>query len=209
MTTSVTIPYKLTACLIALFIFITGTLRAQGFLQQKIIQIAKLEAYLIELKKGYDIVQKGLTTIGDIKKGDLDLHTLFFNSLELVNPAVKNYVKIADVIAMQIQMVSDYHSYSAKFTSSLAFNNQELNYYKSVYDNIISLTGKDIDALTAVLSDGKLKMSDDERINRINTLYRQVLDKYNFIHSFGNQAQLHAMQRNQTAQEITNLQKIF
>ena len=179
------------------------------FLQQKIEQIAKLELYLVELKKGYDIVQKGLTTIGEIKKGDLDLHSLFFNSLQVVNPVVKNYIKIADVIVMQIQMISDYHSYYTKFQDSHSFSSKELSYFQSVYDNILNLTGKDIDALTTVLSDGKLQMSDDERINRINVLYVQVLDKYEFIHSFGNRVQVNATQRAQSTQELSNLKKLF
>ena len=179
------------------------------FLQQKIEQIAKLELYLVELKKGYDIVQKGLTTIGEIKKGDLDLHSLFFNSLQVVNPVVKNYIKIADVIVMQIQMISDYHSYYTKFQDSHSFSSKELSYFQSVYDNILNLTGKDIDALTTVLSDGKLQMSDDERINRINVLYVQVLDKYEFIHSFGNRVQVNTTQRAQSIQELSNLKKLF
>jgi hypothetical protein len=44
-------------------------------------QIALLQTYIGYVEKGYDIVNKGLTLIGDIKNGDFKLHNEFFNGL--------------------------------------------------------------------------------------------------------------------------------
>ena len=65
-----------------------GGLRAQSDIQAMLKQIAKLEIYIIDLEKGYKIAREGLTTIGEIKKGEFNLHSLFFSSLESVNPVV-------------------------------------------------------------------------------------------------------------------------
>src|SRR5690606_38045577 len=47
-------------------------------------QIAALKVYLEYLKKGYEIVDKGLTTIGEIKNGTFSLDKDYFNSLKAV-----------------------------------------------------------------------------------------------------------------------------
>src|SRR6266700_2397107 len=61
-------------------------------------QIIKLQAFIVVLEKGYQVVNTGLTIIGDIKRGDLSLHTNYFNSLETVSPQVKKYSRIASIV---------------------------------------------------------------------------------------------------------------
>lgn len=44
-------------------------------------QIGALKIYIGYAKKGYSIVRQGLSTIGDLKQGDLNIHTGYFSSL--------------------------------------------------------------------------------------------------------------------------------
>src|SRR5260221_4860823 len=67
-------------------------------------QIAALQVYIDYAKKGYDIASKGLNTIRDIKNGDFNLHRDFFGSLKQVNPKIKKYAKVADIIAYQVSI---------------------------------------------------------------------------------------------------------
>src|SRR5438067_1061295 len=69
-------------------------------------QIALLQTYLGYLKKGYSVVNTGLTTIGRIKSGDLDLHGTFFSSLKAVSPRVKNSEKVAELLSSQVALVA-------------------------------------------------------------------------------------------------------
>src|SRR6202790_2696983 len=85
-----------------------GRLHAQSDIQAMLKQIAKLEIYIVDLEKGYSIAKEGLTTIGEIKNGEFNLHSLFFNSLQKVNPSVAKYSKIAEIIADQIAILSDF-----------------------------------------------------------------------------------------------------
>ena len=96
-------------------ISLTYNSQAQGIFNQKagqiknlIKQIALLEVYIGYLEKGYDIAKKGLTTISDIKNGDLHLHLDNFNSLKTVNPRVKKYVKVVDIVTLQLQIFQVY-----------------------------------------------------------------------------------------------------
>src|SRR6202035_4749485 len=85
-----------------------GSLNAQGDIQAMLKQIAKLEIYIVDLEKGYRIAREGLTFIGEIKKGEFNLHSLFFSSLQSVNPSVAKYSKIAVIVADQLSIVSSF-----------------------------------------------------------------------------------------------------
>jgi len=110
-------------------------------------QIIKLKTYLSWLKKGYDIANKGLTLIGDIKHGDFNLHKDYFNSLEQVNPQIKGDVKIAAMISMQVQMLSSYKSYYQQFKASGVFTGKELNYLYQVFTVLLDDVARDITEL--------------------------------------------------------------
>jgi hypothetical protein len=172
-------------------------------------QIAKFEVYLSYLKKGYDIVNKGLTLIGDIKHGDFNLHKDYFNSLDQVNPQIKSDVKIAAMIAMQVEMLSSYKAYYQQFRASGVFTNQEINYFYSVFTTLLNDVAEDITELTNVVTDGQLQMKDDERINRIDKLYTGMTGKYNFLYSFADQVQVQSLQRQKELQELKTIQKMY
>src|SRR5258706_14560273 len=65
-------------------------------------QIAANKVYIDYLEKGYSIARNGLQTIQNIKKGDFNLHFNFFDSLKKVNPKIKGWAKVADIIAYQL-----------------------------------------------------------------------------------------------------------
>lgn len=182
---------------------------AQGLIATMAEQLAKLQLYLQELKQGYAIVQQGLTTIGDIKKGDFDLHSLFFNSLKDVNPAIKNWGKVADILAMQVQLVFGCGSSLQQAASSGNFTSSDLQYLAAVYSNLKTLTEKDIDELTSLLSDGDWQMTDDDRMARIDHLYKQVSDKYSFLRTFSSRVMAESNQRTQQRTNLQDLKKLI
>jgi hypothetical protein len=186
-----------------------GKVGAQDIITPMIEQIAKLELYLQEAKKGYSIVQQGLTTIGDIKKGDLDLHSLFFSTLKGVNPAIRNSGKVADILAMQVQILFGSASTVQKFGSSGSFSATDLKYLSAVYSNLKELTLTDIDELTGLLTDNNWQMSDDERISRIDQLYSLVVEKYTFFRSFSSRVSLQGQYRAREKAGLQNLGKLF
>ncbi len=154
-----------------------STAKAQDMVTVMTEQIAKLELYLQEAKKGYSIVQTGLNTISQIKKGDLDLHSLFFSSLTTVNPAIKNWGKVADIIAMEAQIFIGCAATFTKLVQTNAFTAQDIQYITAVYSNIKGLSSRDVDELTKLVTDGNWQMSDDDRMSRIDQLFNAVRQK--------------------------------
>ncbi|HSZ33025.1 MAG TPA: hypothetical protein VK772_06925 [Puia sp.] len=188
-------------CLFAIFGFL-GSAKAQSDIQAMLKQIAKLEIYIVDLEKGYKIAQEGLTTIGEIKKAEFNLHSLFFSSLESVNPSVAKYSKIAVLISDQLSIISAFKSLIQKINSSGKLTNSEIQYVQSVYSNLSDESTKTLNSLIAVLKDGTFEMTDDERIKRIDVIYNDMEDKYAFSQNFCTQTNQVCLLRTGKANEL-------
>ncbi len=179
--------------------------KSQGLIETMTTQIAKLELYLQETKQGYDLVQKGLSTIGDIKNGDFNIHSLFFGSLKTVNPAIKKWSKVADILTTEAQIMTGCSKSIKQFSIANAFSTATVTYLTAVFSNLENLTGKDMDELTGLLTDDKWQMDDEERMHRIDLLYKSVTDKYHFLTSFSTQV---AAMAQDMAHQKTNFQHL-
>ena len=182
----------------------------QGQTQTKYLmqQIAALQVYIGYVQKGYSIAQKGLGDIGKIKKGDLDLHTDYYNSLKSVNPKVRAYSKVAAIIRMQVDILKVYRDGTAAMSKSGLFSNEEESYVSNVYQKLLDDCATTIDELTMVTTDGKLQMTDDERIRRIDAIYADMQGKYGFVRSFSDQSRLLAAARRHDKNDILTSRNI-
>ena len=158
-------------------------------------QIAANNVSIDYLEKGYELAKTGLNTIQNIKKGDFNLHRDFFGSLEIVNPKIKTYTKVADIIAYQVRIVKNISTTIKNLKESGQFNADELDYSKAVFENLLEECLKNVDELYLVITSGALQMTDDERIKRIDQLYTDMQDKYSFCQSFSEEHSVLAMQR--------------
>lgn len=191
--------------LFLLLVSAAGGLQAQTFaewFQQKktqkkylLQQIAALQVYISYAQKGYNIAKEGLTTIGGFTRGEFNLHTDYFNSLKSVNPEIKRYAKVGDIIALQIKIVQNYNRTYRQINSSDAFSNDELAYIGRVFGRLLDDCDKTLDELITITTDSKLEMKDNERMDRIDKLYLDMQDKFTFSQSFSNDAKSLAASR--------------
>ncbi|WP_090659552.1 hypothetical protein [Parafilimonas terrae] len=158
-------------------------------------QIAALQVYMGYLQKGYKIAKDGLHTISGFTKGELNLHTDYFNSLKTVNPSIKRYARVADIITLQVKIVQGYHSNYKQLCGTNALSGDELTYINEVFAKLLDDCAQTLDALITVTTDGKIAMKDDERLKRIDQLYADMQDKYSFSQSFSNDAKILAASR--------------
>ncbi len=200
--------------LFLLFISAADKLQAQTFAEwfdQKntqtkylIQQIAAFQVYIGYLKKGYNIAKGGLNTISGFTRGELNLHTEYFNSLKAVNPKIRRYTKVAGIIALQVRIVQDYNRTYRRLSGSDTFDNEELDYIGRVFSRLLDDCAKTLDELMIITTDGKLEMKDDERMERIDKLYSDMQDKFTFLQSFSNDAKSLASARLREKSDIQN-----
>lgn len=67
-------------------------------LQVMLGQIVALDAYSAAAAQGYRLVENGVHTIADIRRGEWGLHQTYYGSLRTVNPAVRGMAEVSAVL---------------------------------------------------------------------------------------------------------------
>ncbi|HMR55863.1 MAG TPA: hypothetical protein PKC10_01005 [Cyclobacteriaceae bacterium] len=172
-------------------------------------QIVLLRLYLGYLKKGYEIADKGLTTIHNIKNGDFNLHRDFFGSLKNVNPHIKNTAKVADIIAFQVYIIQNIKRVNNFCKNNEYFTPEEIRYVAAVYSNMLFLCDASISELLTIIRSNETEMKDDERLVRIDKLYDDMLDKHAFVQSFDSDVRLIARERERETRSVERMHKQY
>ena len=165
-------------------------------------QIVALKVYLDYLKKGYKVVDKGLTIVGDIKQGKFDLDLDYLASLRSVNSSVSGSAKVIAIVAGQRRVISNFRELKGMSESTGFLSDEEKRYVNNVYGNMLRESEILLDELDRVLSNSDFEMKDDERMKRIDALYLDMEDKYAFIKSFSNSTRVLVAQRSAEKHEV-------
>lgn len=172
-------------------------------------KLTQLKNILSDMKKGYQIVSNGYNSVKQITEGNFSLHDVFISKLMAVNPVIKNYKRVADIISYQKYMVKEYQQAFSRFNASQVFNKNELKYLVQVYKGLLNQSLQNIDELTTIITSSKLSMSDDERIKIIDRIYEDTSDKLQFLKSFNRKTNVLMLQRNREKDETQHLQNLY
>jgi hypothetical protein len=181
-------------------------------MQQLILDIEKLtqlKGILSDMKTGYQIYQQGYGSISQLSKGNFDLHSVYLNGLLSINPTVKNYGRVAEIITQQASLLSEYKSSYKQFRQSGTFSANELSYMSDVYIQLVTQSLENLDELTNVLTAGKLRMSDDERMRAIDRIYASSSDKLQFLRHFNRQGVILSLQRTKEIGDTNTLKQLY
>jgi len=183
---------------------------AQFFAQKKtrrellLQQIAALQVYTGYLKKGYEITKSGINTINDIKNGDFDLHSIFFDSYKQVNPAIRNYSKVPAIMSFAQSIERSCSNAMATIEADPNLMQEEKAYSKGVLETMLKKTVALIGELNTVITDDLAEMKDADRIVWIDKIYDEVKGKYTFVQSFNKSTQILSAQRSHQQKEINS-----
>ena len=172
-------------------------------------QIISLQAHIAQLKKGYDIAKKGYNTIQSVKNGEFSLHNIFISDLKIVNPKIKKYARVADIISNQFTILKVCNESVRKVRGSGRFRPPEIAAIADVSATLLKEVAKTIDQLAAVVLNGKYEMSDDERINRIDRLYTQSTQQLNASYAISQQVNFVDRNRLQEFSESDAMRKLY
>ncbi|MFT3981204.1 MAG: TerB family tellurite resistance protein [Ferruginibacter sp.] len=200
-----------------IIILIICSCSLQGFSQSQEVQqlllnvekLAQFKKILKNMYNGYKIIYKGYTTIKDISEGNFNLHKTFLDGLLQVNPAVRKYKRVADIVSYQLKIVNEYKAAFNQFKQDKHFTSDEIEYLGKVYSNLFQVSLKSLDELAMVITAGKLRMSDDERLQAIDRIYSDIVDQFSFLQEFNNSTAILAVQREKEMQEINVSRKIY
>ena len=86
---------------------------------------------------------------------------------------------------------------------------EEINYIGKVYANLLDESVKNLDELAMVITAGRLRMSDDERLQAIDRIYASIEDQFSFLKDFNSSASYLSMQRQSEKTEIDMSRKLL
>lgn len=186
---------------------------AQSFEVEQLIldwqKLSELKNILSDLYKGYEILSNGYEAIKNISEGNFNLHKAFLDGLLAVNPAVKNYKRVTDIIDYQALIVSEYKAAYNRFRNDKNFSPDEIVYLSQVYGNLFNESLSDIDHLINIITAGKLRMSDDQRLRAIDDICDEAKNKLMFLRSFNASTTMLAMQRAIERNDLQTIQNLY
>ena len=181
-------------------------------IEQLMLDIEKLTQFksiLADMKAGYQIYEQGYGAVSDLSKGNFDLHNGYLTGLMAVSPAVRNYGRVAEIIAQQASLVSEYKRANRNFRQSGSFSADELLYLSQVYAQLISQSLENLDELSSLVTANQLRMSDADRIKGIDRIYNSNTDLLNCLRAFNRQGVLLSLQRAKDSNDKQTLKKLF
>lgn len=171
-------------------------------------QIAALEAYINLGKNGYKIYKTGLNTIGNLKNGEFILHDDFFNSLKNINPSISKYPRVKDIVENVNNILTIQRAGKDNIRNNALLRPEE----RKQLMETIALMQKEAESLlqelNLVLEPGVLEMKDDERIQRIDKIYQDVLLLYHQTSQLNQGTIMLLKGRKTNALDIQNMRKL-
>jgi DNA repair ATPase RecN len=172
-------------------------------------KLAQFKQILKDMKKGYQILDGGYNTVKDIAEGNFSIHKVFLDGLMQVSPTVRKYKRIVDIIDFQIILIREYKNAFERFKRDENFAPEELAYLGRIYDNLFKQSLRNMDELTNVITANKLRMSDDERLKAIDTIYEDMQDKLIFLRHFNNNTTVLAVQRAKEKNDVKTIGQTY
>lgn len=171
-------------------------------------KLAQFKQILSDLKKGYEIVSKGYGAVRDISKGNFSIHKTFLDGLYVVSPEVRKYRRVAQIIEYQLLLIKEYKAAYNRFRQADVFSPGEIAYLASVYERLFDSSMRNLEELTMIVTAGQLRMSDDERLQAIDKIHKDMEDKVMFLRYFNNQTLVLVLQKEKVKAEVGYSRKI-
>jgi hypothetical protein len=206
---------KIFSRLTALALLLTTTMFATAQSQEaeqlllNVEKLAQLKKILSNMEKGYQVISSGYNRIKDFSKGNFDLHTMFLDGLLAVNPSVRNYRKVAVIVSTQQSLLRECARASSEFARNRLFTVKEINYIKDVYQGVLDQSLKNLEEFVMIMTSGKLRMNDAERLEAIDRIHDNMQDKLSFLRSFNNNTRLLGARRKLQQNDIDRSRKNY
>ena len=180
--------------------------------KQLLLDVEKLTQFkqiLNDLKKGYEILSGGYEAIKNISQGNFNMHQTFLDGLLQVSPANPKCERIADIIKYHLRIVKEYKAAFGQFKEDKTFTIDEIDYIGNVSRRLFNESVKNVGDLITVVTAGKLRMSDDERLKAIDHIWDEVQDQYAFLRDFNGSTAMLSKARQKEQEDVDVMKKLI
>jgi hypothetical protein len=150
-----------------------------------------------------------LDDITDWLKQTKDLYSEYYRELSQVKQVIADYDKVKQIIALQTNILSDYHWAFTRFKQDKNFTSPEINNMNIVYSGIISQSLKNVDQVLLVVNDFVTQMSDAGRMNIMDQAAYDMQKQYNNMKIFNNQNIALSLQRSAESNDLQTVKNLY
>ena len=154
-------------------------------------KLAQMKAHYHTMVQGYRTLENGYRQVNDLVKGNFLQHQEYLDGLWAVRPSVRQYGRIQMIVQRHRQMVDEYRIVLQQMQSARLLKNEELQRLKSSMAAVVNRSNGLLDDMMLVLTPGRLRMNDEERIGLINRVdgeggellqqFRSIVDGYSAL----------------------------
>lgn len=150
-----------------------------------------------------------LNNISDWLGKEKELYAGYYQELSKVRRLIADYDAIKQIISQQTQLVSEYRQASALFSRDPHFSAEELKYMGHIYNGILQESLRDLDEVTAVITDLATQMDDAERLGRIAQAAKAMQTNLDHLRRFNHQNAGLSLLRARDAQDKTAVKQLY
>ena len=186
---------------------------------KKAVQAADLEVQKIQNQTIWlQDAQKTLeNTMSELDLSDItdwvqkikDLYSEYYQELSEVKQIIADYDKVKTIIQTQERIVSEYNSAYASFKQDKHFTASEISYMGQVYSGIIDESLKNLDQLLLVVNAFVTQMTDEKRLDIINSTAKGMQKNYNDLKKFDNQNIQLSLQRSSDYNDLETVKQLY
>lgn len=153
--------------------------------------------------------QLQLNNIAGISQRQKDLFSNYYEELFKVKALITDYEQVQHIISRQKQLVSLYQTSWSVTQQGGHFNAGELQQISGIYNGILQESAANLDQLAKVVNSFQTRMSDEQRIELIDRIAKQVDGNYNDLKRFTNQNIQLSMARSHDAQDVQTIKNLY
>jgi len=178
------------------------------------LKIQRLQTKTIWLQNAQKLIENSMTKsqldaiTGWVEKQRL-LYKDYFEELSKVKSVLSYYYKVKEISELQLSLVKAYKQGLRAVGSDRHFSAGEVTYMASVYSGIIDESLKNLDRLSLAINAFTTQMSDEKRMEIIESVRSAIQKNYDDLKRFSTQNIRLSISRAKDENEISLVKKLY
>ncbi|HEY4334496.1 MAG TPA: TraG family conjugative transposon ATPase, partial [Puia sp.] len=178
------------------------------------LQIQRLQTQTLVLQDAQKTLENATTQLhlDDITawvQRQEDLYSGYYRELWQIKNAFSTYTKVADMVARQARLVSDYKRARTAIGKDPHFSAAELGSIFNVYDGILNESVKNVQQLFVVINAFATQMDDAGRLRVIDETDERIDKNYTDLYRFTQDNILLSLQRAKSEQDLQTIRSLY
>jgi hypothetical protein len=178
------------------------------------LKVQKLQNQTIALQNAEQQLENNLhlnslNNISGWLNKEKDLYAGYYKELGKVRRVLADYNAVKDVINRQKQLVSEYQTANGLFHRDVHFSPDELRYMGNIYNGILTESLRNLEAVTAAITDLGSQMDDAERWERIDAAAKAMQTNLDHLRQFNRQNVQLSLSRSRDEQDRRGVQQLY